>query len=87
MTLKELNPVIEIALKQIDFVERYRSLSDEYNEIKTPLNERLRYIDGEIIIESVENLGYTVGFNSKEKFFLQKTSELMTNIKRWLSLI
>ena len=72
MTLKELNPVIEIALKQIDFVERYRSLSDEYNEIKTPLNERLRYIDGEIIIESVENLGYTVGFNSKEKFFYKR---------------
>lgn len=70
--MKELNPVIEIALKQIDFVERYRSLSDEYNEIKTPLNERLRYIDGEIIIESVENLGYTVGFNSKEKFFFYK---------------
>ena len=66
MTLKELNPVIEIALKQIDFVERYRSLSDEYNEIKTPLNERLRYIDGEIIIESVEHFGYRVGFNSIE---------------------
>lgn len=76
MTLKELNPVIEIALKQIDFVERYRSLSDEYNEIKTPLNERLRYIDGEIIIESVENLGYTVGFNSKEKFFFTKDERI-----------
>lgn len=72
----ELNLIIEKALKQIDFVERYKLLSAEYNDIKTPLNERLRYIDGEIIIESVECLGYKVGFDSKDKFFFIEDEQL-----------
>ena len=72
----KLNPAIEKALKQISFVERYKSLSAEFDEIRTPLNDRLRYIDGEIIIEIVESLGYTVEFNSKDKYFLTKEDQI-----------
>lgn len=77
----EFNPIIEKVLMKIDFVERYKSLSDEYNDIKTPLSERLRYIDGEIIIECVENLGYTVFFDSKDKFFFIKDEQINDKYK------
>lgn len=67
--IMELNPVIKNSLEKINFIERYSILSNKYNDVKTPLNERLHYIDGEIIIESVESLGYKVEFEPKDKFF------------------
>lgn len=64
-----LNPRVKEALKKIDFIQRYQNLSNIYNDVKTPTNERLRYIDGEIIMDSIKELGYNVEFEPKEKFF------------------
>lgn len=33
------------------------------------INERLRYIDGEIVLDSLAQLGYKAHFESKEKYF------------------
>ncbi len=67
--MMELNAKVKLALEEIHFIERYENLSNIYNDKKTPLDERLRYFDGEIIIDSLTQLGYKVDFNSEEKFF------------------
>lgn len=65
----ELNPKIKKALLDINFIKRYEFLSNSFDDVKTPLKERLHYYDGEIIIESINQLGYTVQFEPKEKYF------------------
>jgi len=65
----ELNPKIKKALLDINFIKRYEFLSNSFDNVKTPLKERLHYFDGELIIESISRLGYTVQFELKEKYF------------------
>lgn len=77
----EFNPVIKKSLQRINFVERYKKLSNEYNETRTPLNKRLRYIDGEIIIESVNRLGYNINFDAKDKYFFIEEEQLNDKYK------
>lgn len=77
----ELNPIIKNSLEKINFIERYRRLSKKFDEIKTPLNERLCYIDGEIVIESIEDLGYRINFDSKDKFFFTEAEQVGDNYK------
>lgn len=72
----ELNPKIKQVLQDINFVERYERLSNSYNDKRTPLKERLRFIDGEIIMDSLLQLGYEVDFDSKEKYFKLKEGQI-----------
>ena len=65
----ELNPKIKKALLKIDFIKQYEQISNAFNDEKTPEKERLEYVDGEIIMDSLTQLGYTVSFDPKEKFF------------------
>lgn len=65
----ELNDKIKNALIKIDFVKRYEELSNIYSDEKTSKNERLIYIDGEEIMEMIQNLGYSPLFDKKEKFY------------------
>lgn len=65
----ELNPRIKEALVKINFVERYEKLSNTYNEKKTPSDKRLIYIDGEEVMETIQDLGYLSEFDEKEKFY------------------
>ena len=74
--MMELNSKIQSALENIHFIERYERLSNTYNDKKTPLDERLRYFDGEIIIDTLTQLGYQVDFDSKEKFFKIKEERI-----------
>lgn len=57
------------ALEKTNFIKRYEMLSNTFNGERTPLNERLRYIDGEIVLDSLAQLGYKAHFESKEKYF------------------
>ena len=72
----EIKPEIKKALLSIDFFKRYEHLSKNFDERKTPGKERLRYFDGEIIMESINHLGYTVEFEPKEKFFIVKDKQI-----------
>lgn len=72
----ELNAKVKLALEKIHFIERYENLSNIYNDKKTPSEERLRYFDREIIIDSLTQLGYKVDFDSKEKFFKIKEEQI-----------
>jgi hypothetical protein len=75
-TMMELNSKIEKALTDIDFIKRYEQLSISFNDKKTPLKERLRYFDGEIIMDSIAQLGYIVNFESKEKYIKIKEEQI-----------
>ena len=72
----KLNEKINKELIDIDFIERYECLSKKYDSTKTPLNERLRYFDGELIIDSINSLGYVVDFEKKEKYFKIKEERI-----------
>lgn len=65
----ELNPAIEEALNKIEFIKRYEELSANFNSEKTPSSERLRYIDGEEVMEMLQDLGHKPAFDKKEKFY------------------
>ena len=60
---------VKEALEKINFVKRYELLSNTFNGEKTPLNERLRHIDGKIVLGCLARLGYKAHFKSKEKYF------------------
>lgn len=64
-----LNVKVEQALIKIDFIERFKALSETYNDERVPPNRRLEYFDGELIMDIISELGYLPIFNSKEKFF------------------
>lgn len=68
----ELKAEIKKALIDMNFINRYEQISNVYNDKKTPLKERLRYFDGEIIMDSIVQYGYRVNFEPKEKYFKLK---------------
>lgn len=68
----ELKPKIKKALLDIDFVNKYEQISKRFSNERTSSNERLRYFDGEIIIESITQNGYAVNFEPREKYFKLK---------------
>ena len=71
----ELNSIIKQALLDIDFIERYQRLSDEYSAEKVPSEERLVYVDGDEVFEMLSKLGYESSFDSREKFFKIKEEQ------------
>ncbi len=72
----KLNSKINKALLDIDFIKRYECLSNAFDNEKTPSKERLRYFDGELIIDSISQLGYVVDFEPKEKYFKIKEQQI-----------
>lgn len=71
----ELNPIIKQALVDIDFIERYQRLSDEYSAEMVPSEERLVYVDKDEVFEMISKLGYESSFDSREKFFKIKEEQ------------
>ena len=72
----ELKPKIKKALLDIDFINKYEQVSRRFNDKRTPSNERLRYFDGEIIIESITQNDYIVNFEPREKYFKIKEVQI-----------
>ena len=54
----ELNSKIKEALIEIDFIKRYEEVSNKFNAERTPSKSRLVYIDGEEVMEIIQDLGY-----------------------------
>ena len=65
----ELNEDIKKALTRMNFVKRYEELSKRFNDEKTPVNDRLVYIDGEEVMEMIQKCDYYPLFDKKEKFY------------------
>lgn len=76
----ELNPKIIQVLQNINFIERYENLSKVFNDKRTSLKDRLRYVDREIILDSLMELGYEAIFNSNEKYFKIKEKQIKNYI-------
>lgn len=72
----ELNEKIKEALLSINFIERYEKLSNLYNDEKTASDERLIYIDGEEVMDTIRDLGYDSKFDSREKFYKLKEEKV-----------
>ena len=75
----ELNPIIKQALVDIDFIERYQRLSDEYSAEMVPSEERLVYVDKDEVFEMLSKLGYESSFDSREKFFKIKDDIIISS--------
>ena len=65
----ELNSKIKEALIEIYFIKRYEEVSNKFNAERTPSKSLLVYIDGEEVMEIIQDLGYSPLFDSKEKFY------------------
>lgn len=65
----ELNAKIKEALIKINFIKRYEELSSKYSAERTPSSNRLIYIDGEEVMEMIQEMGYLPIFDAKEKFY------------------
>lgn len=72
----ELNSQIKDALIKIDFIKRYEELSNKYNAERTSSSSRLVYIDGEEVMEIIQDLGYFPLFDVKEKFYKIKEEQI-----------
>lgn len=65
----KLDSRVEQALQAINFVERYKELSDKFSLDRTPKDKRLNIITGELVFDIFEDLGYRAKFDGREKFF------------------
>lgn len=72
----ELNSKIKDALIKLDFVKRYEELSNKFSTERTPSSNRLVYIDGEEVMETIQDLGYSPLFDAKEKFYKIKEEQM-----------
>lgn len=72
----EINKKIIEALIKMQFISRYEELSKKFNAERTPSNERLIYIDGEEVMEMIQEMGYDAIFDSKEKFYKIKEEKI-----------
>ena len=71
-----LEPKVIEALKEINFVERYKKLSDDFNKKEIPLEERFENVDINIIKEILSKFGEKVTYNKSEKFFKVKVGKI-----------
>ena len=65
----ELNLIVKQVLLDIDFINRYETLSKEYSPEKLRNKTPLKYLDGELVMDMISEAGYIPGFDPKEKFF------------------
>lgn len=65
----EMKPEIKTVLEKIDFVNRYKVLSEQFKGNPNDINDRLENYDIEKVNEIFTKLGYDTTFDYKEKFF------------------
>ena len=53
------------ALLDIDFIKRYEALSKEYDLERLGDKTRLKYLDGELVMDMISEAGYTSDFELK----------------------
>lgn len=70
--MRYLEPKVEQALLDMDFIGKYKKLSNKYNELRAPMDKRLKYIDVEIVKDIMSRIGYETKYDRKEKFFKTK---------------
>ena len=72
----ELNPIVKEALVNIDFIERYQRLSNEFSDEKIPSEKRLVNVDKTEVFRILNKLGYEASYDSRERFFKIKEERI-----------
>lgn len=67
-----LEPNVEQALIDMNFIKKYEELSKQYDEVRVPLEKRFIFIDIETVKDILNRIGYEAKFDCKEKFFKTK---------------
>ncbi|KXT78149.1 hypothetical protein [Streptococcus sp. DD13] len=64
-----VNAQVRDVFQEINFINRYEAISQEYDIKRLGARSRLNYLDGELVMDMIAKSGYTPQFDSKEKFF------------------
>ncbi|KAA0966410.1 hypothetical protein FQ087_09320 [Sporosarcina sp. ANT_H38] len=83
----EMKPEIKTVLEKIEFVDRYKVLSEQFRGNPNDINDRLEDYDIEMVNEIFKDLGYDVAFDSKEKFFKVGVVDNSPNYMIWFNII
>ena len=83
----EMKPEIKTVLEKIEFVNRYKVLSEQFRGNPTDINDRLENYDIEKVNEIFTKLGYDVAFDNKEKFFKVGVVDNSPNYTIWFNII
>ena len=70
----EIDPQVKQALLNIDFIKRYEALSKEYDLERLDDKTRLKYLDGELVMDMISEAGYIPVLTPKRNFlnFIKK---------------
>ena len=70
----EIDPQVKQALLNIDFIKRYEALSKEYDLERLGDKTRLKYLDGELVMDMISEAGYIPVLTPKRNFlnFIKK---------------
>ena len=71
-----LKPEIQASLAKIDFIKRYKALSEKFSDRKI----HLKTMKTKKVIAVFESLGYKARFMKKENFLLLVRSRIKTSI-------
>lgn len=83
----EMKPEIKAVLEKIEFVDRYKKLSEHFRGNPNDLNDRLDDYDIEKVNEIFKRLGYVATFDKKEKFFKVGVIDNSPNYMIWFNVI
>ncbi|MFC3932420.1 hypothetical protein ACVR0S_09705 [Streptococcus dentapri] len=85
----DLKPEVKQALIDMNFVEQFKKLSEDYAADVVPYNERIDDSNVDRIIQAVKRLGYSATYNKREHFFVivfKDSSVASLNFRLHLSL-
>lgn len=83
----EMKPVIKTVLEKIEFVDRYRALSEQFEGNPDDINDRIENYEIEKVNEIFNKLGYDADFDDKEKFFKVGVLDNSPNYMIWFNII
>lgn len=67
-----LKEEIKRVLHHIDFVKRYKEISQEYDVSVIPYDERLLDVNINDVFDIINGFGYKASYDKREKFFKVK---------------
>ena len=83
----EMKSEIKLVLEKIDFVNKYKKMSERFKGNPNDLNDRLDEYDVEKVIEIFNSFGYQATFDKKEKFFKLGVVDNSPKYMIWFNII
>ena len=83
----EMKPEIKKVLEKVEFVQRYKVLSEQFRGNPNDINDRLENYDIEKVNEVFKKLGCDAAFDNKENFFKIGVLDNSPNYMIWFNII